>query len=330
MSTEHDDNIAKEFNATQPEETSTTEAPVTSLGKVDPLRGRGLTSPDDPEIQRIQGLVGYIDFDTANLPSGGNFYRSDMKIHIRPARVGEIRDFSTMDEQNIKDVDDKLNNMLMMCIKINFGKSPGSYKDLMEEDRIYLLLALRELTFKDGEAQLLLSVKGHDCPAKSSSSTPAKVELRTTNLEFQEIDEQVAGYYDHTNKCYSIQTKSYGEIRMAPPTIGVMRCITDYIREREEAGQNWDKASLQILPYIQREWRGWSKKDIFAVITDFQGWDSGKYSVIFRLAEKMKIGVKPELKHTCLGCGTEVLAPLEFPDGIKSLFVIPDISHELL
>ena len=154
MSTEHDENIAKEFETTQSEESPTGNA-VTSLGKVDPLKGRGLTSPDDPEIKRIQALVGYIEFDTANLPSGGNFYRSDMKIHIRPARVGEIRDFSTMDEQNIKDVDDKLNNMLMMCIKINFGKGAGSYKDLMEEDRIYLLLALRELTFKDGESQLL-------------------------------------------------------------------------------------------------------------------------------------------------------------------------------
>ena len=58
--------------------------------------------------------------------------------------------------------------------------------------------------------------------------------------------------------------------------------------------------------------------------------NASKYSVIFRLAEKMKVGVKPELKHICPGCGTEVSAPLEFPDGIKSLFVIPDISGELL
>ena len=43
---------------------------------------------------------------------------------------------------------------------------------------------------------------------------------------------------------------------------------------------------------------------------------------------KMKIGVKPELKvdHE----GEEVLVPLNFPGGIKSLFIISDLSSELL
>ena len=329
--TEHDDNIKKEFEATSSatfETKKDKEGAVTSLGQVDPLVGRGFTSPDDPEIKRLQDLVGYIEFDLTQLPSGGNFYPENFSIHIRPARVSEIRDFSTMDETVLKDVDDKLNNMLMMCCKVSLGKGPGSYKDIMEEDRIYLILAIRELTFKEGEAKLLLSVKGHDCPARNSGI--AKIELRTNNLDFQEADELVSKYYDHIKKCYIVKTKSYGEIEMSPPTIGVMRAITTYIRTREEEGKTWDKSSLQILPYIQSEWRSWNSKDIFSATTKFQGWDASKFTLVFRLTEKMKIGVKPELKYNCSGCGTEVLAPLEFPDGIKSLFVIPDISGELL
>jgi len=342
----HEENIKKEFGndpdmvtaetvtaetVTATAETVTNpEGKVTSLGHVDPLKGRGMTSPDDPEIKRLQSLTGYVEFNLTQLPSGGNFYREDFTLHIRPARVGEIRDFSTMDETNIRDVDEKLNNMLMMCSKISYGKSVGSYKDILEEDRIYIILSIRELTFKEGEAKLMLSVKGHDCPAKSSQNNKASIELRTNNLDFQEADEMISKYYDNQEKGYSIQTKSYGEIQMSPPTIGVMRSITDYIRTREEEGKSWDKSSLQILPYIQREWRSWNEKDIFSEVTKFQGWDSKKFSLVFRLAERMKIGVKPELKYTCSGCGTEVLAPLEFPDGIKSLFVIPDISGELL
>ena len=117
---------------------------------------------------------------------------------------------------------------------------------------------------------------------------------------------------------------------MAPPTIGVMRAITDYIRDREEKNQSWDKSTLAILPYLQREWRGWNEKDIFAKITSFQGWDATKYAIVYRLAEDMKVGVKPEMVFPCKSCGEEVTVPLTFPGGIKALFLIPDISAELL
>ena len=50
--------------------------------------------------------------------------------------------------------------------------------------------------------------------------------------------------------------------------------------------------------------------------------------VVYRIAEKLKIGVKSELKVDRQG--EEVLVPLNFPGGIKSLFIISDLSSELL
>ena len=116
MSTKkHEENIKKEFEAaegiqeTEAEVVTNEDGKITNLGKVDPTKGRGITSPDDPEIRRIQELSGYLKIDLSQLPSGGKFYRDDFEIHIRAARVGEIRDFSTMDEGNIKGIDDALN-----------------------------------------------------------------------------------------------------------------------------------------------------------------------------------------------------------------------------
>ena len=338
---QHEENLKKEFQkstatptkeATDVQSTEQKDSKISNLGKVDPKRGMGLTSPDDPEIKRIQSLVGYTEVDLINLPSGGRFYRSDFSIHIRPARVGEIRDFSTVDENSMLDVDEKLNHIIMQCCKVQYGKNVGSYRDLLKEDRLYMILMVREITFKEGEARLMLKAKRNrqDKGTGCEQCDLKSIELRTENLSFEEEKELVAKYYDSDNRCFTVQTKSYGEITMAPPTIGIMRAITDHIRQREEEGKSWDKSSLQLLPYLQREWRGWGERDIFSAVTSFQGWDSKKFALIFRLAENMKVGVKPELKHTCSGCGTEVLAPLEFPGGIKSLFVVPDISDELL
>lgn len=334
MST-HEDNIKKEFEEAEgitPEVQTTKvnqEGTVTELGKVDVTRGLGIISPDDPEIRRINEAAGYISLDLTELPSKGRFYRNDFKLSLRAARVGEIRDFSTIDENNIKDVDEKLNAILVSCARVMYGNTRGSYKDILEEDRIYVILKIKELTFKDGENKLMMPVKERKCSSGVCESQES-VELRTDNLQFHEEDELLGKYYDEESRCYVISTKSHGQIIMAPPSIGVMRAITDYIRKREEDGLKWDESSLQILPYVKREWRGFTDKEIFAAVTEFQGWNSGKFSIVYRLAEKMRLGVKPELNYPCQGCGAEVTVPLTFPGGVKALFVISDISSELL
>ena len=332
MSKEHEENIKKEFAAAEGIAVEATETPkqvVTELGKVDVSRQMDHTSPDDPEIKRLNSMVGYTALNLSQFPSKGKFYRDDFEIHIRAAKVAEIRSFSTVDENNLKEVDDGLNNIVLSCTKILYGNQRGSYKDVLEEDRIYLILAIRELTFKTGEQTLMMPVGKKGCK-QNNCKAQESVELRTENLQFNNVIDTIEKYYDPADKCYTVATKSYGEIKMAPPTIGVMRAITDYIRDREEKNQSWDKSTLAILPYLQREWRGWNEKDIFAKITSFQGWDATKYTIVYRLAEDMKVGVKPEMGFPCKSCGEEVTVPLTFPGGIKALFIIPDISSELL
>ena len=333
MSKEHEENIKKEFEAAEGvQDTTAVETPnevVKDLGKVDTSRQLKTVTPDDPEIKKINELVGYTRLDLSSFPSKGKFYRDDFEIHIRAAKVAEIRTFSTIDENNLKEVDEGLNNIVVSCSRVQYGATRGSYKDILEEDRIYLILSIRELTFKTGEQTLMMPIGKKSCKTSNCKSQET-VELRTNNLQFNTIVETIEKYYDETDRCYSVATKNYGIIKMAPPTIGVMRAITDYVRDREEKGQSWDKSSLSSLPYLQREWRGWSDKDIFSTITSFQGWDATKYTIIYRLAEDMKIGVKPEMGFPCQSCGEEVTVPLTFPGGIKALFLIPDISAELL
>jgi hypothetical protein len=330
MSKEHEENIKKEFEAAEGiQDTEAVQEKVTDLGKVDTSRQTNTTSPDDPEIKRINEMVGYTKLNLADFPSKGKFYRDDFEIHIRAAKVAEVRAFSTVDENNLQEVDEGLNNMVVSCCKVMYGNQRGSYKDVLEEDRIYLILSIRELTFKTGEQTLMMPIGKKGCKTPSCK-VQESMELRTSNLQFNTVAESIEKYYDPVDKCYSVQTKNYGVIQMAPPTIGVMRAVTEYVRGREEKGQSWDKSTLAILPYLQREWRGWNEKDIFSTITSFQGWDATKYTIIYRLAEDMKVGVKPELGFPCKSCGEEVTVPLTFPGGIKALFVIPDISAELL
>ena len=58
-----------------------------------------------------------------NLPSKGLFYGDDAELTIRSAEVSEVRQWSTMDEGDVLDIDDTLNFILEKCcrFKLNGG-----------------------------------------------------------------------------------------------------------------------------------------------------------------------------------------------------------------
>lgn len=321
--TQYQEDVNNAFDAAM--EQKSNERP--SLGHVDVSYNKGhQIDEDDPEYIKMKQFAGFIDLPLENLPSAGRFYRDDFRIRIRPAMVKEIRNYSMIDENNLQDVDEKLNDILVSCVKVSYGEMMGSYKDILEEDRLYVILSVKELTFKNGENKLMMPAsKKCECGGCEES-----YELRTDNIQCYTPDEDVEKYYDSSVKGYRILTKSYGEIVMAPPTIGVMRAITEWARKKEEEHKNWDKSLFQIVPYLVREWRGFDEKNIMAFATNIAGWDAKKFSIVFKMAEKIKIGVKPEFTYICDKCGGTVTVPLSFQNGLRSLFVISDISDELL
>jgi hypothetical protein len=130
------------------------------------------------------------------------------------------------------------------------------------------------------------------------------------------------------SKSFLIETKSFGTIEMKPPTIGVMQKMTSYIKERQKTGGKIDQSVLQIIPYLVTEWRGFTDNDIFKFEIDMNGWSNKKYSLIYKLAEQMKMGIQPNMLVE-IGDDEEVV-PISFRDGIKSLFIVQDFAGELL
>ena len=292
------------------------------LGKVDTKKSKG--GRIDSEDASSDLVLGYHSMHISDLPSKGLFYPLDVDLQIRPAKVAEIRHFSTLQERDLFDVDEKLNHILQNCTKLRTKTRVMSWKDILEEDRIFIILAVRALTFSKGENKLQVKKNCPDCNNENV------IEIANQNLQFNTIPDDLMKYYDEFNRVLSIQTKSCGTIYMKPPTIGVMQIVTKYIREKERQGENWDKAYVQILPYIQHEWRGFTEREIFQGEVDFQGWDDTKYTLHYRLAEQVKVGVKPDVVCSCKACGSEVAAAINFRGGIKDLFVVSDISGELL
>jgi hypothetical protein len=288
---------------------------TSGLGSVnmDKFRNDTATAPDL--------VLGWHEVPMSSLPSMGKFYPVDAVLKIRAAKVAEIRHFSTIDETNLLDVDEKLNSIIESCTNITSKTIRLSYKDLCEEDRFVIILSIRDLTFPEPENSLKVDWS-------DSNDKKHEVEIKREYFEYFNIPEEVEKYYSVEDRGYLIKTKSFGEIFMRPPSIGVMQEITRYIKDRRDKDQKIDQSLIQIAPYVATDWRRFNQKRLFELEVEMNGWDNKQYLLLYKLAEQIKVGIKPEMKVIIED--EEALIPINFRDGIKSLFIVQDIAGELL
>ena len=161
-------------------ENSSTNEPV-NLGSVN------MDRYSNQKAQDADVHLGYHAVDAVGLPSGGRFYPDDAIISVRAAKVGEIRNFSIVDENNLVDMEEKLNYIVKNCVRIFSGKKKLSYKDILEEDRFYILLSIRDLTFPEPESNL--SVDHLD-----KKGDTHKIEVSKDNFTYFKVPESTRGY----------------------------------------------------------------------------------------------------------------------------------------
>ena len=311
--------------------------PVQSIGdpikmpSVRPVNQENILGQAQTRPNPIATENGWKNVPVGILPSKGMFYPEGTLIAIRPAEVSEIRHFSTIDETDSLDIEEKLSYITDRCLRMEFrGEGVVSYKDLKQEDRFFLIMTIRDLTFVKGENSILLKTKKKcketvDCPFNNG------IELRTGALTCYEIDQKILNYYDPNTRGFNFTLKKTGkQVRMFVPSIGVTQAISSFVIEAVNRNINMDDGFLQIVPFIFDDWRGLTFQDFIAKMRESDYWTKEEYSLLFGLSDMIRIGTKAEAKQICPNCSAEVTADITFPGGIRSLFVISNIFGELL
>jgi hypothetical protein len=327
MNESYEDQVLREFEESQAQEAPKT---ITNLGNIKDNK-RNDDDRIDEELSRIGRMRDFHNIPLDCLPSLGKFYPDNTRISIRAARVDEIREFSSIDENDIKDVTDKLTYMVSQCVKVYYGNVPGSYRDLLSADRIVLILKIREITFLDGMSSIKLPVPANACETYGCKPQETVI-FNSTKLNFTTPSQEIEKYYDSVDKCYRIKTKSYGDITLFPPSIGVSSIVTNWIVEQAREEKKIDASLTEMLQYLVGDWRRLNSKSIFNILGELSTWDTQKFALVYRLIEQINIGIEFELKDRCETCGGEITVPISFPDGYKSLFVptVSDFRDELL
>ena len=306
--------------ATSPKVVTSPVSGKPSLGQVQV--GQNPNAPTAAERRNIPD-TGWKNMPMEILPSGGKFYPANTTIAIRAANTKEIRHFSTIDEEDFLDVDDKINGIIEKCTQVKTAKPGSSWKDISDVDKFFILLSIRDLTFVHGENKLTMQTQCEQCGHTD------KVEINRSTLDFFKLDERLHKYFNPSTGALDIKTKDGEAFSIYMPTLGVNTWLKNYAKGKSQNRKFLDHTFLKHAPFLFGDWRSMSEKTYREKDTMSIGWGHKKLSVISGIIDNLLNSVNPDVVHSCGGCGADVVAPLDFQGGVKSLFLLSDPFAEL-
>lgn len=257
----------------------------------------------------------YFNFDIRELPCG-QFYPIGTLFMVRPAQVREIQAYSMVDDENFYDIVEKMNGMLQSCVRIKYPEGRmGSFLEVKDQDRLFLIFLIRELTFQQGNSLTVNAI----CPC---DNTEISIELKRDNFVFHEIDEKLKNYYSVNKGSYVFSIKNNKEYELTPPNIGLQKAFSDYIIRETNDKKKPNLAFLKIIPFMLAGRTTITYEGVKAKLKEFEDMDDMSFQFLNSAVSKMTFGIK-ELKKIC-ECGDEVRTEMRFPDRASGIFVIHD------
>lgn len=266
----------------------------------------------------------YFSIDHREFPCG-IFYPPGTTMQIRAAEVREIQAYSMIDDTNYYDIVSKMNDMLSSCVRVKYNDGTiGSYMDIRDPDRFYLIFLIRELTFQQGNSLVTKST--------CSCGVEKQIELKRSNFKNFEMPEGLKKYYDATNRCFTFHTKDSLIHRLAPPTIGLQKAFTDYIVTENGENRKPNLSFLKIIPFVLYDRTSITQEGIKSKLADFQDptkTPNNTFQFLNSAVEKLTFGIE-KVTSNCDSCGLEVHSTMIFPNGPSAVFVVHDAFEEFI
>ena len=282
--------------------------------------------------------IGFVDVFPDKLPSEGKYYSADFRFKVKSATFEEIKEYSSMKEEDIYDVDEHVKKIMDANINITRGnKGLGNYKDLSQTDKIFFIFAIRDRTMMVQQREKKIH-QNAECPHCGHKN---KIEINNDIFDYYKIPKGIMKWYDEMERCFIIKDPVIGEhpLKIYIPTVGVIQHVGDYIKHKTQQQQRgeggyYNQHELDMASFLISDWRELDTKferleNIMYQIKNTFNYD--RHQTLSKAVDKINYGINPVITVKCggTGCGKEVSAAARF-QGFKSLFDFSNKSDELL
>ena len=311
-----------------------------SLGKISHMPGskKELTEEERASLDRFNQSTQTLRMQTTNISDGwipvdrelfgirSQFYPADWQFRVKPATVEAIKNWSSINEEDLAVTNNVFNEIIKSCVSIVTPNGNVPAMRLNSWDRFFMILLVREYTFVNGEQQIRYEEEcdmcGHNLVYTLSS--------KDLFYEFPD-DDLIDTYWNPENRCWIIKPSEFevsymgDEIRMYTPTLEKDEAIIRWAYNQAQQDKTPQEAFLRFLPWLLDK----APKDptlldkkIKGIRSDFKSWNADMFSFMEEVLRNITINPSEKLKQKCPNCGEEVSAAVRFPDGISSLFAV--------
>jgi hypothetical protein len=268
--------------------------------------------------------IEYLNIDINLLPAG-RFYKKGTKIKIRGAKVSEIQAYSVVDNNNFIDITEKMNELLLRCVifETHDGEK-GSYRDIKDADRIFLIFMIRELTFQGGNTltkDVQCSACDHDfvIPFRATSGKAGDA-----TFELHKPTDLIESFFKSDECAYELINNNVSW-KLSPPSIGIQEDFYNEIKRNVQNSKKPNVAFMKVTPFLLYDKSSITEEGIKTKLKEFNDIDDMALSQgLNEIINNMTVGIKG-LATKCPKCGVEVHTDLTFPNGASTLFELPNI-----
>ena len=269
---------------------------------------------------------GWIPIDRGQLGFRSLFYPSGWQFRIRPANVTAIKNWSSIDEENLAVVNNVMNEICKACISI-YDDNTGTtipWDKINSWDRFWFILKVREYTFVNGEQALEFDEECDECGGN------VHFILNSDSLFYEFPDKEVVErHWNAEERFWDIDPREfdvdYHKVKFYVPTLQKDTAILQWLYAQNEAGKNLDEVFIKFLPYmLERAPKDASLLDrmIRECHNEFKRWDTETFLFFDEVRRNITLSPTEKLITKCPNCNEEVRSTVRFPNGVKYLFAI--------
>lgn len=268
---------------------------------------------------------GWIPIDRELFGIRSQFYPADWEFRVKPATVEAIKNWSSINEDNIATTNTVFNEIIKSCVSIVTpnGNIP-SYR-LNSWDRFFMILLVREYTFVNGEQTIRYEEECDMCGHNLVFTLTSK------DLFYEFPDNDIVDrHWNVEDRCWVINpadydVKGYGTVKLYVPTLEKDEAIVRWAYQQAQQDKMPQEAFIKFLPWmLDRAPKDPTllEKKIKDCRNIFKSWDVNMFSFMEEVLRNITINPSEKLTQKCPNCGEEVSAAVRFPDGISSLFTV--------
>lgn len=318
-----------------------------SLGKLehDPFSQKALTEEEKRSLERFNsrtaqrngdGLggidlrrnndiaAGWIPIDRAEMGVRGAFYPEDWEFRVKPATVEAIKNWSSIDEENLAVTNNVFNEIMRMCVSIVSTNGNVSWNKINSWDRFWFILKVREYTFVNGENKLHYDEECDNC------GEMLNYELVSSQLYYEFPDNDIVDKYWNANeRRWVIDPKEYGlnerVVTLFTPTLEKDDAILQWAYTQQQNNKRLSEPFLRFLPWmLERAPKDPTllDKHIKECKKTFDSWDIEMFNFMEDVLRNITINPSEKLTQVCPHCGEAVTTAVRFPNGIKHIFAM--------